>query len=173
MRCPFCKVDKDSVIDSRVAEEGRAVRRRRECLACGRRFTTYERIEQSPLKVVKKDGRRVPYERAKLQTGIELACRNLPVAADQIEALVGLVEEQLFAKYDREVPSQKIGELVMEGLRPLSEVAYVRFASVYREFKELSSFINLLEEFQRAKGQETTGRGETKRGERRGADRKG
>ncbi len=186
MRCPFCREDKDRVVDSRVSDNGLATRRRRHCVACNRRYTTYERIEKSPLKVVKKDGSRVPYEREKLQTGIELACRNLPISADVIENVVDRIENEIFSEHDREVPSTFIGGKVMEELGRLSQVAYVRFASVYREFTDITSFTGILEELRRStqseqkrsppKKSETrqspSRRSESKRGGRRGPDRK-
>jgi len=147
MRCPFCRVDKDRVVDSRVSDDGTMIRRRRECTACERRFTTYERIEDNPLRVIKKDGRRVPYEPEKLRRGIERACWNLNVSADQIDKTVTNVEQEAFEKFEREVPSSFLGELVMGELRKLSHVAYIRFASVYREFKDVSEFMEILEEF--------------------------
>jgi len=182
MRCPFCKEDKDRVVDSRVVDDGGATRRRRHCLACGRRYTTYERIEKSPLKVAKKDGRRVPYEREKLKTGIELACRNLAVSADAIEEVVNRIENEIFGEYDREVPSTRLGEKTMEELQRLNQVAYVRFASVYREFTDVTSFAGLLEDLRHARRSEpggprptqpATGPARPKRGGRRGPARKG
>jgi len=147
MRCPFCRVDQDRVVDSRAGDDGSTIRRRRECLKCRRRFTTYERIEENPLRVVKKDGRRVPYDREKLRRGIEKACWNLPIAAEQIDQVVSAVETEAFEKFEREVPSKFLGELAMRELRKLNQVAYVRFASVYREFKDVSEFLGVLEEF--------------------------
>jgi transcriptional repressor NrdR len=135
------------VVDSRTGEDGATIRRRRECLACKRRFTTYERIEENPLRVIKKDGRRVPYEREKIRRGVEKACWNLPVSADQIDQVVAAVETDAFDKYEREVPSSYLGELIMRELRKLNQVAYIRFASVYREFKDISEFMGVMEEF--------------------------
>jgi transcriptional repressor NrdR len=155
MRCPFCRVDQDRVVDSRSGDDATTIRRRRECLACRRRFTTYERIEESPLRVIKKDGRRVPYEREKLRRGIEKACWNLPISAEQIDQAVGAVETEAFEKFEREVPSKVLGELAMRELRRLNQVAYIRFASVYREFKDVSEFRGVLEEF--FKGHNSTG----------------
>ena len=146
MRCPFCKVNSDKVVDSRTSKDGLAIRRRRECLKCGRRFTSYERVEHTPLRVVKKDGRRVDFDRAKIKTGMERACWNLPVTAQQIDEAVDGVEAVIFDTYDREVHTPDIGELVMKELRELSQVAYVRFASVYREFTDVSEFRRVLEE---------------------------
>ncbi len=150
MRCPYCKEDDDKVVDSRSGEGGRLIRRRRECLKCSRRYTTYERVEESPLRVVKKAGEREAFDRAKLRTGIEKACWNLPVSADEIEALVNRIEQGLIETNDREAPSERIGEMVMNELRGLNQVAYVRFASVYREFKDVTEFMQVLQEFMRA-----------------------
>ncbi|MEX2670668.1 MAG: transcriptional regulator NrdR [Phycisphaeraceae bacterium] len=135
MRCPFCAQDKDKVIDSRSSEQGKVIRRRRECLACGRRFTTYERVE-GPVKlmVVKKDGSRVPYDRQKLVDGLEKACYKRPVPAERVQQIVERIEDELFKTYDREVESEEIGRLASERLRQEDQVAYVRFASVYKQF---------------------------------------
>jgi len=144
MRCPFCNADKDhlKVIDSRTGEGGRAIRRRRRCLNCKKRFTTYERIEENiRLTVVKKDGTRVPFDRQKLLTGLERACYKRPVKLDQLQQIVDEVEEEVHRGFDKEVPSQRIGELVIERLRRLDQVAYVRFASVYRRFKTLDDLV--------------------------------
>jgi len=144
MRCPFCQHDKDKVVDSRSIEGGRSVRRRRECLACGRRFTTYEHVEESPrLTVIKKDGSRVPYTREKVMNGLEKACYKRPVSADQLTAIAEELEDALFQRGGKEVPSSDIGEMLVEQLRRVDHVAYVRFASIYREF---SSAEDLLEE---------------------------
>jgi transcriptional repressor NrdR len=152
MRCPFCRQDKDRVVDSRTGEDGTAIRRRRECLACERRFTTYERVEENPLRVIKKDGRRMPYEREKLRRGIEKACWNLNISADQIDQMLATVESDSFEKHEREVPSSYLGELVMRELRKINQVAYVRFASVYKEFKDVSEFMEVLQEFMKGRG---------------------
>lgn len=149
MRCPFCHSYKDRVVDSRPGEGGAIIRRRRECIDCRRRFTTYERVEESSLKVVKKDGRREPYERAKLKAGVETACGKLSVSEEQKEELVSAVESEIREKFDREVPSSVIGEKVMEKLKKLNQVAYVRFASVYREFRDVSGFEDVLKEIVR------------------------
>jgi len=141
MRCPFCHADSDKVVDSRSVGEGEAIRRRRECRACGRRFTTYERMEQAPLKVLKKNGQREPFDRRKLLHGLEKACEKRPVSSDLLEEEALRIESQLHSMYDREVPSSVIGEWVMRRLRALDEVAYIRFASVYRAFKDVSEFI--------------------------------
>lgn len=153
MRCPFCREDKDRVVDSRAGEDGSIIRRRRECLACNRRYTTYERVEENPLRVVKKDGRRVPYEQDKLRRGIEKACWNLNVSVEQIDSMLAAVESDAFEKYDREVPSNYLGELVMRELRKINQVAYIRFASVYKEFKDVSEFMEVLEEFVKGRSQ--------------------
>jgi len=145
MRCPFCDAEKDQlkVIDSRTCEGGRAIRRRRECLSCKKRFTTYERVEeQVKLTVIKKDGRRAPWERAKIMTGLERACFKRPVSEEQMIKVVDEVEEEIFKRYDREVPSAVLGELVIEKLRRVDQVAYVRFASVYRRFKTLEELVD-------------------------------
>lgn len=144
MRCPFCKQDKDKVIDTRPAEEGFAIRRRRKCLGCDRRFTTYERIGEMPLRVIKKDGTRVPFNRDKLIRGIEKACWNLPVSSDKIEEIATKVELASIEADDQEVPSSFLGEKVMEELKSANQVAYVRFASVYREFKDIGEFMDVL-----------------------------
>jgi len=144
MRCPFCDADKDhlKVIDSRTGEGGRAIRRRRRCLNCKKRFTTYERIEENlRLTVVKKDGSRVPFDRQKLLTGLERACYKRPVKLEQLQQIVDEVEEDIQRSFDKEVPSQRIGELVIDRLRRLDQVAYVRFASVYRRFKTLDDLV--------------------------------
>lgn len=145
MKCPFCRVDHDRVIDSRASQDGFAIRRRRECLHCRRRYTTYERIEELQIKVVKKDGVRVPFERDKLRRGLEKACWKRPISDDQIEAVVMAVEADVHAQFDTEVPTQYLGEQVMQHLRKLDQVAYVRFASVYREFGDVRDFVEELE----------------------------
>jgi transcriptional repressor NrdR len=145
MRCPFCRSDNDRVIDSRASQDGFAIRRRRECLSCKRRYTTYERIEELNVKVVKKDGVRVPFDRNKIKRGLEKACWKRPVSDDQIEAIVTAVENDMYTNFDAEVESQYLGELVMQHLRKLDQVAYVRFASVYREFQDAHDFVEELE----------------------------
>jgi transcriptional repressor NrdR len=146
MRCPFCGHDEDKVIDSRPADEGAAIRRRRECINCGNRFTTYEKIENLPLMVIKKDGSRQPFNRDKLIAGIVKSCEKRPVSTEQIEILVDSIENRYQNSLKREVSSREIGERVMEGLKEIDEVAYVRFASVYRQFKDVSSFLHELNE---------------------------
>ncbi|HXG62604.1 MAG TPA: transcriptional regulator NrdR [Planctomycetota bacterium] len=144
MRCPFCKKDNDRVIDSRSANAGATVRRRRECLACSKRFTTYEKVEEITLYVIKKDGRRDVFDREKIKRGLLTACKKRPVSLQTIEDIVNRIEIELYEKYDREVKSTKIGDLVMRELKAIDHVAYVRFASVYREFKDVSEFMREL-----------------------------
>jgi len=142
MRCIKCGCEEDKVIDSRTARGGLTIRRRRECLACGYRFTTYEQIEHEELMVVKRDGRSEEFSRDKLLSGLRKACQKRPVSPKVIEELVDrIVDEGINTKYDREVPSMAIGERVMEGLRQIDQVAYVRFASVYRRFQEATEFV--------------------------------
>ena len=145
MRCPFCRTDNDRVIDSRAGEDGGSIRRRRECLACRRRFTTYERIERQLLAVVKKEGLRDPFDRDKIKRGLAKACWKRPVTEHDIEQVVAELEAELYGTYESEVPSQVIGERIMELLKELDQVAYVRFASVYREFKDARDFVDELE----------------------------
>jgi transcriptional repressor NrdR len=145
MRCPFCRADNDRVIDSRAGDDGGSIRRRRECLACRRRFTTYERIERQLLTVVKKEGVRDPFDRDKIKRGLAKACWKRPVSAEEIEGVVVALESELYGTYENEVPSRVIGERLMELLRGLDQVAYVRFASVYREFKDAQDFVDELE----------------------------
>ena len=141
MRCPFCKFEDTKVIDSRASNEGAVIRRRRHCEPCGRRFTTYEKVEEIPLLVVKKDQRREPYERTKVLQGIMKACEKRSVSMEQQQAIVDELEKVLDEKEQREIRSSEIGEFVMEKLSLLDQVAYVRFASVYREFKDLNHFM--------------------------------
>lgn len=145
MRCPFCKEDKDRVIDSRASSDGFAIRRRRECLACERRFTTYERIEESPLRVIKKDGGREPFERRKILLGLIKACEKRPIPIATLEEITERIENKVLEKYDTEVPVAYVGELVMKELKEVDQVAYVRFASVYREFKDINEFMAALQ----------------------------
>src|SRR3990167_2840445 len=142
MKCPFCGHIEDKVIDSRSSNEDKSVRRRRECMKCKRRFTTYEYIEEIPLMVIKKDGRREAFDRNKMISGILKACEKRPVSLEKVEALVDKVEKDLRESFDKEVKVQEVGELVMENLHHLDEVAYVRFASVYRQFKDINHFID-------------------------------
>lgn len=147
MKCPFCGNRKDSVIDSRAAKDGLNVRRRRKCLKCKKRFTTYEHVERIPLMVIKKDGRREPFSREKLMNGLIVACEKRPVSIKRIERLVDEIERRLEKQHDREVASKEIGEFVMGGLRSLDEIAYVRFASVYRQFRDAGQFVKELKKF--------------------------
>jgi transcriptional repressor NrdR len=144
MKCPFCKVDDDRVVDSRASSDGFAIRRRRECTSCNRRYTTYERIEESPLRVVKKDDRREPFDRRKILSGLLKACEKRPVSLEALEQITETIEGTVLETFEREVPSTYIGQLVMSELRKLDQVAYVRFASVYREFKDIHEFMEEL-----------------------------
>jgi transcriptional repressor NrdR len=144
MRCPFCKKDKDKVIDSRAANAGATVRRRRQCLDCSKRFTTYENVEEITLYVIKRDGRRDVFDREKIRKGLLTACKKRPVPLQSIEDVVNRIEIELYEKYDREVKSTKIGDLIMRELKAIDHVAYVRFASVYREFKDVGEFMREL-----------------------------
>jgi transcriptional repressor NrdR len=141
MKCPFCGHDEDRVIDSRSTEEGMAIRRRRECLKCQGRFTSYERVETHPLIVIKQDGRREPFDRQKVLSGIRKACQKRPISTQQIEGIVSEIEKVLSDRMKREVDSTEIGGLIMERLQELDQVAYVRFASVYRRFEDASDFV--------------------------------
>lgn len=144
MRCPYCNFNEDRVIDSRVTQDGASVRRRRECLNCGRRFTTYEYVEKTPLMVVKKDGRREPFNREKILNGLTRACQKRPISMELLLKLVSEVEAEIQKKFDQEVESRFIGEQVMEKLSKVDDVAYVRFASVYRQFKDVNQFLREL-----------------------------
>lgn len=144
MMCPFCRHGETKVIDSRASQDY-VIRRRRECLSCDRRFTTYEKIEESPLKVIKKDGSRIPFNREKIRAGLEKACYKRPISDEVIQGVVAEIESDLYEQFDREVPSQVIGEKVMDALRAVDQVAFVRFASVYREFKDVNDFVDELE----------------------------
>ncbi|MDA0591645.1 MAG: transcriptional regulator NrdR [Planctomycetota bacterium] len=143
MFCPFCRHDETKVIDSRASEEG-SIRRRRECLDCGRRFTTYEKVEQAPIKVIKKDGTRVPFDPARIRSGLEKACYKRPVSNEQIDHIIYSVEAEIYDQFEREVPSRHIGEKVFDMLREIDQVSFVRFASVYREFKDVNDFVEEL-----------------------------
>jgi len=142
MKCPFCGKENTRVIDSRPADEGCSIRRRRQCDECGKRFTTYEKVEAIPLVVIKKDNNREPYDRAKIEAGIFRSCHKRPISVDQINALVDEVENAVFNMEEKEIQSTIIGEIVMDKLRGLDPVAYVRFASVYREFKDVNTFMS-------------------------------
>lgn len=152
MYCPFCGNDDTRVLESRQVEEGTAIRRRRECDRCSRRFTTFEKYEDTPLIVVKKDGRRVEFSRPKLMAGILRACEKRPISTEQIEELVYSIEKNLRNSHEREVQSTEIGEAVMKALVQLDEVAYIRFASVYREFNDIQRFLQELHELVEKKG---------------------
>jgi transcriptional repressor NrdR len=145
MKCPYCNADQDRVMDSRASEDNMAIRRRRECLQCGRRYTTYERYEVTVLKVIKKNHVREPFQREKIRLGIERACWKRPIPAEQIDGVVCAVEREIYDRGDDEIDSQEIGELVMAELRRLDEVAFVRFASVYRRFKDVRDFVEELQ----------------------------
>ncbi|MFH1873994.1 MAG: transcriptional regulator NrdR [Pseudomonadota bacterium] len=146
MKCPYCPETESKVIDSRVSQTGSLIRRRRECEKCGKRFTTYERIEEPLVVVVKKDGRRENFDPQKLANGIRKACEKRPIAADTIDEVVEKIEQWVMAQGEREMPSTGIGEKVMEALHRLDEVAYVRFASVYRSFKDINEFMSELQD---------------------------
>ena len=146
MRCPFCGHKEDKVVDSRATSEEAAVRRRRECLKCGKRFTTYEYVEEVSLMVIKKDGSRQSFDRKKILSGIVKACEKRQISVEKMEEIIAQVERAIQKKSDREVPSTRIGELVMEKLKLLDDVAYVRFASVYRQFKDVGQFMSELKE---------------------------
>ena len=144
MKCPFCSSENTRVIDSRPADDNNSIRRRRLCDDCGKRFTTYEKVETIPLIVIKKDNCREQYDRSKIEAGVLRACHKRPISAAQIEAMIDDVEACIFNKEEREISSEEIGELVMGKLKDLDSVAYVRFASVYREFKDVNTFMNEL-----------------------------
>lgn len=144
MKCPFCGNDNTRVIDSRPADENNSIRRRRQCDDCKKRFTTYEKVESIPLVVIKKDNNREPYDRAKIESGVFRSCHKRPISVDQITKVVDEVETIIFSREDKEVPSYIIGEIVMDKLKNLDPVAYVRFASVYREFKDVNTFMDEL-----------------------------
>ena len=144
MKCPFCQKDNDRVIDSRASEDGFATRRRRECLDCRRRYTTYERVERTNVKVVKKDGARVPFDRNRLKQGLEKACWKRPISDAKLETIVSEVENNVEGNFESEVESRYLGELVMQHLHELDQVAYVRFASVYRQFEDARDFVDEL-----------------------------
>ena len=146
MKCPYCGYLESKVVDSRPADEWASIRRRRECLSCHKRFTTYETVESLPLMVVKKDGRRQSFDRGKVMSGLIRACEKRPVSYQTLEGLVAEIEQVLQNQIDREISSSQIGELVLERLKTMDEVAYVRFASVYREFKDINSFMAELDQ---------------------------
>lgn len=146
MKCPFCGYKEDKVVDSRATQEAQAIRRRRECLECGKRFTTYEYIEEFSLMVIKKDGRRQPFDRQKILAGIVRACEKRPVSVETMDEIVAHIEHTIQKKGGREVLSSRIGEIVMERLKKLDDVAYVRFASVYRQFRDVGQFMDELKD---------------------------
>ncbi len=147
MKCIYCGNAESKVVDSRSTDEGNSIRRRRECLQCGKRFTTYEVIESTPVLVIKNDGTRQPFDAMKVKKGVIKACEKRPVAIRDIDALVASVEKEIYNSLDQEVTSQRIGELVMERLKELDQVAYIRFASVYRQFRDVTTFIEFINEF--------------------------
>ena len=145
MKCPYCHLDNDRVIDSRASDENESIRRRRECLACKRRYTTYERVEDPTIKVVKKDGIREPFARDKIRRGLAKACWKRPISDEQIDRVVLNIEHDVHEQFESEIGSRELGELVMQHLRMLDQVAFVRFASVYREFQDVRDFVEELE----------------------------
>lgn len=151
MKCPFCGYDDSKVLDTRPTDEGNTIRRRRECLKCQKRFTTYEKIEQSPIMVIKKDGNRQAFDREKIIRGMIKSCEKRPVSAADIEEAVNNIEKKIENSMKKEISSLEVGEMVMDELKDHDEVSYVRFASVYREFKDLQSFIDELENFVKKK----------------------
>lgn len=144
MKCPFCSSENTRVIDSRPADDNNSIRRRRMCDECGKRFTTYEKVETIPLIVIKKDNNREQYDRSKIEAGILRACHKRPISANDINKLIDDVETEIFAREEKEIPSDEIGEIVMDKIKDLDDVAYVRFASVYREFKDVNTFMSEL-----------------------------
>ncbi|NIA13910.1 MAG: transcriptional repressor NrdR [Nitrospiraceae bacterium] len=144
MRCPFCGEQDGRVVDSRTSKDGDSIRRRRECLNCTKRFTTYERIEEVAQMIIKKDGRREPFDRWKMKSGILKAIQKRPISMDQVDSMVDGIERTLFGGSEHEIPAQAVGEAIMDHLKNLDEVAYVRFASVYRQFKDLNEFMSEL-----------------------------
>ena len=144
MKCPFCNSEDTRVIDSRPADDNNSIRRRRLCDECGKRFTTYEKVETIPLIVIKKDNSREQYDRSKIEAGVLRACHKRPVSVNQINKMIDDVETEIFSREEKEIPSSEIGEIVMDKLKDVEEVAYVRFASVYREFKDVNTFMNEL-----------------------------
>ena len=145
MKCPYCYVPESKVIDSRASDNGGSIRRRRECVSCGRKFTTYERVENMVMMVIKKDGSRQSFDRNKVANGIRRACEKRPISMEQVEGMIDTIEAKLQSGYDREVTSQHIGELVMELLKDVDKVAYIRFASVYKNFEDADTFMEELD----------------------------
>ena len=144
MKCPFCSSENTRVIDSRPADDNNSIRRRRMCDECGKRFTTYEKVDTIPLIVIKKDNNREQYDRAKIEAGVLRACHKRPISANDINKLIDEVETEIFAREEKEIPSDEIGSIVMDKIKDLDDVAYVRFASVYREFKDVNTFMSEL-----------------------------
>lgn len=144
VKCPFCSSENTRVIDSRPADDNNSIRRRRLCDECGKRFTTYEKVETIPLIIIKKDNNREPYDRTKIEAGILRACHKRPISINQINKVIDEVETEIFNREEKEIPSSEIGELIMDKLKDIEAVAYVRFASVYREFKDVNTFMNEL-----------------------------
>ena len=144
MKCPFCGYTESKVIDTRPTDEGERIRRRRECLQCGKRFTSYEIVETTPVMVIKKDGSRQPFDREKILCGLMNACKKRPVTRAQMEGVIYAIESSLMSQIEQEVPSSVIGEMVLEQLKDVDEVAYIRFASVYQEFSDIQSFLNAM-----------------------------
>ncbi|MCI8454095.1 MAG: transcriptional repressor NrdR [Lachnospiraceae bacterium] len=147
MKCPFCSASETKVIDSRSADDNNSIRRRRQCEGCGKRFTTYEKLETMPLMIIKKDNSRETYDRSKMEKGILLSCHKRPISSQQISKMIDEIENQIFTMEEKEIPASTVGELVMKKLKDVDEVAYVRFASVYREFKDVNAFMEELERF--------------------------
>ncbi|HEY0048288.1 MAG TPA: transcriptional regulator NrdR [Pyrinomonadaceae bacterium] len=158
MRCPFCGFLEDKVVDSRESKDGDSIRRRRECLECSRRFTSYERIDEIPYMVVKKDGRREPFARHKVMSGLLRACEKRPISAAQLESIVDAVEKTVQDSPDRELSTSEIGKVIMRRLKELDKVAYVRFASVYLEFEDVSEFMSELKDLVRSRDKAQTSR---------------
>lgn len=148
MKCMYCGFCESKVIDSRLSSDGSTIRRRRECLNCGKRFTTYEVVEHTPLLVIKNDGTREPFDVNKIKHGIIKSCEKRPVAMQDIDALAAEIEKKAYNSLDQEIPSSAIGEMVMEGLKNLDQVAYIRFASVYRQFRDVTTFMQFIEQFE-------------------------
>lgn len=157
MRCPICKLDNDRVIDSRSSDEGYSIRRRRECLSCKRRYTTYERPEEPVVRVIKKDGAREPFIREKIRSGLEKACWKRPISAEKIDSLVTELEAEVYSHGDSEIESRQLGEMVMQRLAQVDQVAFVRFASVYREFKDVNDFVDELQPMLRSRAKKKPG----------------
>jgi len=152
MKCPYCQFEEDKVVDSRGSRNGASIRRRRECLGCGRRYTTYEYVETASFVIVKNDGRREPFDRRKILAGLKMACTKRPISAETIEQLVDTIENQLQAMGESEINSKQIGELAMRQLHQVDEVAYIRFASVYRKFTEIKEFLSEITVLQQTYG---------------------